>query len=317
MITAGEVLKNKRELLKKSLEKVSVDTKIQRRFLEHIENNQFEYFDSEVFLTGFIKIYAKYLELDIDKVLALYRRSNPQRNPSKKEEKKKITKTAKKIKGENFVNPKTVITIILIAFLAIIIGYIGFQIYKFQSPPVLNIIEPANDTEVTSETIFVRGNTDVESLIEVNGSTVEVDGGGDFEAEISLQEGSNMITVKARKNNALEKVETITILYKTKQDEDPKDIDPEEIVETSSFALEIFDSPAWIRLDIDGENKISQVIEPSRVEFELQEKFYIITGRLSNTRIYYNDSLLEWQTNQTTGVAELTCELQEGELSCE
>ncbi len=89
MITAGEVLKNKRELLKKNLDRVSADTKIQKRFLEYIENNQFEYFDSEVFLTGFIKIYAKYLDLDTSKVLALYRRSNPNkttRNTTNKKE---------------------------------------------------------------------------------------------------------------------------------------------------------------------------------------------------------------------------------------
>ena len=79
MITAGEVLKNKREKLGKSLDIVSLDTKIQKRFLQYIENNQISYFDSEVFLTGFIKIYAKYLNLDVDKILALYRRSNPKK----------------------------------------------------------------------------------------------------------------------------------------------------------------------------------------------------------------------------------------------
>jgi cytoskeletal protein RodZ len=98
MITAGEVLKNKRELLKKNLDRVSADTKIQKRFLEYIENNQFEYFDSEVFLTGFIKIYAKYLDLDTSKVLALYRRSNPNKATRNTTNKKEGPKPLKKLK---------------------------------------------------------------------------------------------------------------------------------------------------------------------------------------------------------------------------
>ena len=59
MVTAGEVIKSKRESLGKDLNTVCLDTKIQRRFLEYIENNQFEKFDSKVFASGFIKIYSK------------------------------------------------------------------------------------------------------------------------------------------------------------------------------------------------------------------------------------------------------------------
>ena len=130
MITAGEVLKNKRELLKKSLEKVSADTKIQKRFLEYIENNQFEYFDSEVFLTGFIKIYAEYLDLDTSKVLALYRRSNPNKTTRNTSNKKEDPKPSKKLRKKPTLEPKLVITILLGIFLLAIFAYIGFQIYK-------------------------------------------------------------------------------------------------------------------------------------------------------------------------------------------
>jgi len=46
MITVGEVIKKKRESLGKNLNVVLADTKIQRRFLEYIENNEFDKFDS-------------------------------------------------------------------------------------------------------------------------------------------------------------------------------------------------------------------------------------------------------------------------------
>jgi cytoskeletal protein RodZ len=315
MITAGEVLKNKRELLKKSLERVSADTKIQKRFLEYIENNQFEYFDSEVFLTGFIKIYAKYLDLDTSKVLALYRRSNPNKTPRNTPNKKDEPKPSKKLKKKPTLEPKLIITILLGIFLLAIFAYIGFQIYKFQRPPSLEITSPAADSEVQTEDILVEGETDSESIIEINGTAVETNEQGEFSYEVALKEGLNTITVKARKNNALEKVETINITYAL--DSEAEEKEQEEEITENTIRLEVFDSPAWVRLDIDGENKISQVLEPTEEEFTIEESLYIITGRISNTRIYFNDKPLEWQTNQTTGVAELTCEINEGELSCQ
>jgi cytoskeletal protein RodZ len=315
MITAGEVLKNKRELLKKSLERVSADTKIQKRFLEYIENNQFEYFDSEVFLTGFIKIYAKYLDLDTSKVLALYRRSNPNKTPRNTPNKKEDPKPSKKLKEKPTLEPKLIITILLGIFLLAIFAYIGFQIYKFQRPPSLEITSPAADSEVQTEDILVEGETDSESIIEINGTAVETNEQGEFSHEVTLKEGLNTITVKARKNNALEKVETINITYAL--DSEAEEKEQEEEITENTIRLEVFDSPAWVRLDIDGENKISQVLEPTEEEFTIEENLYIITGRISNTRIYFNDKPLEWQTNQTTGVAELTCEINEGELSCQ
>ncbi|HRY22267.1 MAG TPA: helix-turn-helix domain-containing protein [Candidatus Dojkabacteria bacterium] len=314
MITAGEVLKNKRELLKKSLERVSADTKIQKRFLGYIEENKFEYFDSEVFLTGFIKIYANYLDLDTDKVLALYRRSNPNKTPRENTNKKEDLKPSKKLKKKATLEPKLLITILLGIFLLTIFAYIGFQIYKFQRPPSLEIISPVPDSIIQTEKISVEGQTDSESIIEVNGTAVETNEQGEFTYEVTLKEGLNTITIKARKNNALEKIETINVTYTI--DTQAEEEKQEEVTE-NTIRLEVFDSPAWVRLDIDGENKISQVLEPTKEEFVIKETLYIITGRIKNTRLYFNDNPLEWQTNQTTGIAELTCQVEEGELSCQ
>jgi cytoskeletal protein RodZ len=313
MITAGEVLKNKRESLGKSIETASLDTKIQRRFLQYIENNQFSFFDSEVFLTGFIKIYAQYLNLDVDKVLALYRRSNPKRKEPKSL--KKEPKLPKRGIRADLLNPKTVITTLLILFLTLIIGYIGFQIYKFQSPPELNITEPLSDIETKLEEISVKGKTEINTTVEINGTSLEPNDNGTFEKIVKLNEGINIITIRARKdgNNTLETVVTRKVtLIKPQEDSEDGDQSPESILK-----LEITDSSAWIRLDIDDENKLSQVVEPSTLEYPVNNKFYIITGRVSSTKLYYNNIPVEWRPTQTTGVAELSCTVSEFTITCE
>ena len=311
MITVGEVLKNKRERLKISLDTASSETRIQKRFLQYIEKDEFFPFESEVFLTGFIKIYAKYLNLDVTKILALYRRTNP-KPKEEKNEKKDIYVTKKERKLN--ITPKTVIIILLVLCSALIIGYIGSQIYKFQRPPLLTISSPQNESTVTEEIVKIVGKTEKDVSIEINDVVVETNEEGEFEKEIVLVEGSNLVKIKAKKNNnsIQETVETVKITYK-KPTEEPQE---EEII-VNKIKLEVFDSAAWIKLDIDDENKLSQVVQPSETEYEIKNKLHVTTGRVSNTRLFFNGELLAWPPTTEKGVAGMECTIVENSIKCE
>lgn len=311
MITAGEVLKKKRESLGKSLITASQDTKIQKRFLQYIENDEFSKFDSEVFLTGFIKIYSKYLTLDTEKILALYRRSHP------------LKKDISSIKSKTFgihkritFTPKSIITLVSIIFFVSILGYIGLQIYKFQSPPTVTIISPEDSIVVTEPTLTVQGITQQSVIIEVNNSLTEVATNGSFQKEITLQEGINIITIRASKNsNSVQETIEIRKVTYTKPETTAQPVEEEPNIFT--LKLVVNSSAAWIKLDIDDKNKLAQIVQPSTQEFEVKDSFYIITGKASNTTLYMNDSPLVWKTNSTTGVAEIACTIVDQTLECE
>jgi cytoskeletal protein RodZ len=311
MITAGEVLKKKRESLGRSIELVSQETKMQKRFITYIEDNDFSKFDSEVFLTGFIKIYSHYLGLDTEKVLALYRRSKPQKKTSKGKSIEPIWTKYRKI----ILTPKSIITILSVVFFIAILGYIGLQIYKFQSPPRLTIDSPIDAITVSDATLTVEGTTQPGAILEINSSLTPIDPQGHFKQEVTLKEGINVITIKARKNsnNILETVETRKVTYnKPAQSETPIDT-----VKTFTLTVEVKSSASWIKLDIDGQNKVSKVVEPSKQNYTVNERFYIITGKAANTTISMNGEPLAWKTNSTTGVAEITCTIISNALSCE
>ncbi|HAM37617.1 MAG: XRE family transcriptional regulator [candidate division WS6 bacterium GW2011_GWC1_36_11] len=311
MITAGEVLKKKRETLGRSIELVSQETKMQKRFITYIENNDFAQFDSEIFLTGFIKIYSQYLGLDTEKVLALYRRSKPQKKISKIKSIEPLLNRYKHL----ILTPKSIITILSVTFFILILGYIGLQIYRFQSPPQLTITTPTDGSTVSEAILFVEGTTQPSAILEINTTLVEIDTQGNFKQEITLKEGINIITIKAKKNsnNILETVETRKVTYNKPTQSDT----PVKEVKTFNLSVEVTDTASWIKLDIDGQNKISKVVEPSKQQFEVKEKFYIITGRANNTTISMNDEPLAWKTNSTTGVAEITCTILNDTLNCE
>jgi cytoskeletal protein RodZ len=311
MITAGEILKKKRESLGRSVEIVSQETKMQKRFITYIEDNDFSKFDSEVFLTGFIKIYSQYLGLDTEKILALYRRSKPQRKQSKGK-----TSELNWAKYKKFIlTPKSIITILSILFFVLILGYIGLQIYKFQSPPKLTIINPVDDSVTTQESLTVEGTTQPGAIVEINTTLVTIDDKGTFRYNVTLKEGINIISIKSRKNNnnILETVETRKVTFnKPAVTEAPVDT-----VKTFTLTIEIKDTASWVKLDVDGQNKLSKVVEPSKQQYDIKEKFYIITGRANNTNISVNNEPLTWKTNSTTGVAEISCTILNAALSCE
>ncbi|MGI6423301.1 MAG: RodZ domain-containing protein [Candidatus Dojkabacteria bacterium] len=313
MITAGEVLKNKRESLGKNLNTVSVDTKIQKRFLEYLENNQYEKFDSDVFASGFIKIYSKYLGLDVEKVLAVYRRSNLQKKEVKNKQSSSL-KTKKRLKIE--LTPQLISITALSIFLLLVIGYIGYQIYKFQTPPQLTITYPTDEYESNQEKIFVKGSTDAGSTISINGLPTDIDALGYFEKEITLNEGANSITVTARKksNSSLESTETLKVFYKIESEQpEQKEEKPTEF----KVLLQISESSAWIKLDIDGKNKVAQILEPNiSKEFTLTQTLTLVTGKITSTSLKINNEKINISASPTSGIGQVECNIVQNRVEC-
>ena len=68
----GEHLKRERELRGVTLEEISMATRIATRFLQAIENEQWERLPGGVFNRGFVRAVARYLGLDEEDILAEY-----------------------------------------------------------------------------------------------------------------------------------------------------------------------------------------------------------------------------------------------------
>ena len=68
----GERLKRERELREVSPNEIVVATRISRRFLEALENEQWEKLPGGVFNRGFVRAIARYLGLDEENLLAEY-----------------------------------------------------------------------------------------------------------------------------------------------------------------------------------------------------------------------------------------------------
>ena len=109
METVGEILKNAREKKGLTIESLEKKTRIVSRYIEALENNEFDKLPGEIYVKGFIKTISDKLLLDSDKVLERYNlqinedrfeedlyKSDKNSKPTKKEKEPK-TKKEKKI----------------------------------------------------------------------------------------------------------------------------------------------------------------------------------------------------------------------------
>ncbi|MCD4811067.1 helix-turn-helix domain-containing protein [bacterium] len=313
MITVGEVLKKQRKLLNKTLNEASLDTKIQLRFLKYLELNDFDKFDSDVYAQGFLKIYASYLNLNTDRILAIYRRSVPFK-AKLSESFRETHKVKNKLPS---ITPRLLAILLSVGFLIGSLTYIGYQIYQFQSPPKILITSPDNDSTVEEELIEVSGTTDPNASLFVNDLPVETSSDGNFHTEISLNSGINLITITSKKsNNTQESIEIIKITYNAPQEIEAEE--EEEIEKQNTIKLTISISSVWVRLDIDKNNELSQIVQVGEeYEYEVKESFSFTTGKIGSTQIFFNNENVDIPIN-SNNVGFLSCNItKEKQLDCE
>ncbi|GAK54394.1 transcriptional regulator, XRE family [Candidatus Moduliflexus flocculans] len=66
----GESLRKERELRQITLEEISQHTRVHPRFLDAIENDDFSVLPAKAFAKGFLRSYARMVDLDEDLVIA-------------------------------------------------------------------------------------------------------------------------------------------------------------------------------------------------------------------------------------------------------
>lgn len=81
MESYGSLLRNARESKNLDLDKISREISIETRYLEGLESEDNGVFPGEAYLTGFLRNYANYLELDAEFILKLYRNKQIQETP--------------------------------------------------------------------------------------------------------------------------------------------------------------------------------------------------------------------------------------------
>lgn len=77
----------------------------------------------------------------------------------------------------------------------------------------LEIVSPKDEIVVQNASVLVQGRTVPDAVVSVDGQPVEVDGGGNFSATITLEQGPNSIEVIASDFSGNQQSRVISLVY--------------------------------------------------------------------------------------------------------
>lgn len=195
MKKVGQVLFEARRKHQLSLETIAEYSKVRVDYLEAIEKNEFEQLPPAVFVKGFLKAYAIRVSLDPETVLALFRRDF---KVGKRGEiiPRDFLKPPSKTKWYH--TPKFATYLSVFAVLLTVIAFLGYQWWKFQQPPMLQVLSPIEGSSVT-KTVPVAGKTAIDAVLYVNANPVSLNASGEFRTEVIFSEtGEQTITIQAQ-----------------------------------------------------------------------------------------------------------------------
>jgi hypothetical protein len=209
-LTLGEKLKKIRSDYRIGLNEVSRHTKIQLKYLEYLESGEYEKLPPDVYVRGFVRSYAHFLGADEQVLVRLYERERNIRKNLKKEQ-------FEEGRMRQFSIPNFVVTPkVLAGSMAFLLVFAGFwylyrEFRSFAAAPYLVVLEPADGQVVENGETYVRGRTDKDVRLSINGQPTLVRDDGSFLERVSLQPGPNTLTIAALNKFDKEERRAVTI----------------------------------------------------------------------------------------------------------
>jgi len=204
--TVGSRLKTARKKLELTLEQAEEATKVRIKYLKAIEADNWSEFPSRIYVYGFVKRYADFLELDSEKVLEEFKSEFGQNKVSF------ISKGTNSFFDKIVVTPKFLIWTAVILVVGFLIGFIIVSTQQISKPPEIEIISPKEDV-INVKDIVIEGKTLDTAVVEINGQLVNVDDKGYFQQKTALTEGINIFDIKSKSRVGKEQTKTIKILF--------------------------------------------------------------------------------------------------------
>lgn len=201
MRTVGQVLKEEREKKFYTLEEIEKVTRIRKELLAALEKGDYQKLPPPTFIQGFIKNYGKFLGLNTEKLLAIFRREFSEgKNPPRIMDSFTNPLDKKRFK----ITPTRVMVSVVLALVITFFVYLWFQYRSLVGSPFLEVTQPADQLTTSTDEIVVAGKTDPEAKVSINNQEIQVDQNGKFSQQIKLSDNANTITITSDSSSGKE-----------------------------------------------------------------------------------------------------------------
>lgn len=188
MQKVGEILKEQRQTQNLSIKKVARELLLKEEIITALEEENWASLPESAYIQGYIKNYAKLLDLDSTRLLALFRGEYDAR---------KFAKSQKRQPKRLMFTPNLLAPITISVAIIIFVGYLLFQYTSILASPKLEIFTPPDDITTTAAIIEISGQTEKDATISIAGNLIPTDESGNFSYQIQLDDGQNIIEIIA------------------------------------------------------------------------------------------------------------------------
>jgi transcriptional regulator with XRE-family HTH domain len=191
----GEDLRRARLRHNLSLKAVEIKIGITEKYLEALENSDWEALPGEIYAKNWLKKYGLFLGLEADELKDRFETETASL---------KIWPSGLK---DRFGSMQTRVTVwplrfkkvlVLMAVVAIV-AYLGGQLWQLIRPPYLEVIYPPQEMVIHGRLIKILGRADLHAAVKINGEKINLDPEGWFKVDMTLNKGLNVIEIEARK----------------------------------------------------------------------------------------------------------------------
>ncbi len=205
-LKAGTRLKKARLSCQLTLDEVALALRIPPLHLKSLEEGDLSVFCAAVYAKGAYVKYASYLGINSKdslhaflRSLSCVRRRVPLKLP--------VPSTWL----HRFLTPSGVLMMVIALSVLLVAGYITQQIESFVRLPALALAEPTGSILSGAE-VLVKGLTEAETEVTVNGENVLLNGANEFDFVLPLRSGINVLQVEAKGTSGRTRVITRHLL---------------------------------------------------------------------------------------------------------
>lgn len=191
----GENLQKRRQQMNLTILGVEKKIGIISKYLEALENNEYEIIPGEIYARNFLKKYSHFLGLNWDKIATQFKEDLVRQNVWQSAVQTKFGLTKKKL----IVLPKILRNSFIAFGVMIVVAYLGFHLWSLLGPPRVKILYPEDKCVLSGKSITILGKTEPNLRLFLNGQEFTVGEQGFFEVDINLNTGLNIVKIEAEK----------------------------------------------------------------------------------------------------------------------
>lgn len=143
---------------------------------------------------GYVRSYGNFLDIKIKLIDDFYQSENLKRE---------------KISDRSYIASKLAISGLIAIATVVLLGYVLAQIISLVSPPPIKIINPKPDLLTKEKSIEIKGRTNENVEVAINGVSILTAADGNFKVDVPLNSGINQFDIVA--TNRLKKVSELKL----------------------------------------------------------------------------------------------------------